>query len=189
MWFPLAQHPDNFSSAVVRVAGDPASYAKAAQAAVVAARPGTPIYQVLPMTKVASDTLWKERFFGGLFVSFAGLALFLAALGIYGVMAYSVAQRTQEIGVRLALGAQPGALVQMILRQGAKLVGLGLAAGFVLAWFAAQLLTKLLYGIDPHDPPTFAGVPLLLALVALAACLLPAHRATKVDPMVALRSE
>jgi len=189
MWFPLAQGSDNFASAVVRVSGDPAGYAKAAQDAVVAARPGTPIYQVQPMTKVASDTLWSQRFFGGLFVSFAGLALFLAALGIYGVMAYSVAQRTQEIGVRLALGAQPGDLVQMILRQGARLVGLGLAAGFVVAWFTTQLLAKLLYGIDPHDPPTFAGVPLLLALVAFAACWFPSRRATKVDPMEALRSE
>ncbi|MDB6113686.1 MAG: hypothetical protein JWQ62_631 [Lacunisphaera sp.] len=189
MWFPLAQHPDNFSSAVVRVEGDPNNYAKAAQDAVVAARAGTPIYFVAPMTTVAGNTLWKERFFGGLFASFAGLALFLAALGIYGVMAYSVTQRTQEIGVRLALGAQPVALVRMILRQGAKLIGLGLAAGFVLAWFATQLLASQLFGIDPHDPPTFAAVPLLLAVVALAACWLPSRRATRVDPMVALRSE
>ncbi len=189
MWLPLAQNTDNFASAVVRVAGDPANYGKAALEAIVAARPGTPIYNISPMTRVASDALWSQRFFGGLFTSFAALALFLAALGIYGVMAYSVAQRTQEIGVRLALGAEPRALIRMILRQGARLIGLGLVAGFVLAWFAAQLLTGLVYPIEPHDPPTFTAVPLLLALVALAACWFPSRRATRVDPMIALRAE
>jgi len=189
IWRPFAQHPDNFASAVMRVQGAPAAYKKVAQDAVVAARAGTPIYNVLPMAKVASDAMWSNRFFGSLFAGFAALALFLAALGIYGVMAYSVTQRTQEIGVRLALGAQPAVLVRMILEQGARLVGLGLAVGFVLAWFAARMLTSLLYGIDPHDPPTFAAVPLLLALVALAACWLPSRRATRVDPIVALRAE
>ena len=189
LWLPLAQASENFATAVVRVQGDPAAYTKVAQDAVVAARPGTPIYFVQPMTKVVSDTLWSQRFFGGLFAGFAGLALFLAALGVYGVMAYNVSQRTQEIGVRLALGAQPQALVAMILRQGAGLVGLGLAAGFVLAWFAALMLTKLLHGIAPHAPPTFAAVPALLALVALAACWFPSRRATRVDPITALRAE
>lgn len=189
VWIPFAQHPDNFASAVVRVQGAPTAYTKIAQDAVAGARPGTPVYFVLPMTKVASDAMWSERFFGSLFAGFAALALFLAALGIYGVMAYNVTQRTQEIGVRLALGAPPATLVRMILRHGARLVGFGLTAGFILAWFAAQMLTSLLYGIDPHDPPTFAAVPLLLAAVALVACWLPSRRATRVDPMIALRAE
>ena len=189
VWMSFAQHPDNFASAVVRVQGDPAAYGKVAQSAIVAARPGTPIYTVQPMTAVASDAMWSERFFGRLFAGFAGLALFLAALGIYGVMAYNVAQRTQEIGVRLALGAEPAELVRMILRHGARLIGLGLIGGFILAWFAAQTLTSLLYGIDPHDPPTFLVVPALLALVALAACWIPSRRAIRVDPMIALRAE
>ncbi|MDB6128842.1 MAG: hypothetical protein JWM35_2738 [Verrucomicrobia bacterium] len=189
IWVPFAQGPDNFMSAVMRVQGNPASYTKAAQQAVLAARPDTPIYFVKPMTKVASDTLWSKRFFGGLFVSFAVLALFLASIGIYGVMAYAVSQRTQEIGVRMALGAQPSEVVKLILKQGLVLVGLGLGIGFASSWGAAHALSGLLYGIDPHDPPTFIAVPLLLGLVALTACWLPSRKATRVDPMVALRAE
>jgi len=189
LWVPIAQKPDNFMNAVLRVQGDPASYEQAAQDAIVAARAGIPIYNPAPLTKTASDAMWSQRFFGGLFVSFAGVALFLAALGIYGVTAYSVAQRTQEIGVRLALGAEPGAVVAMLIRQGLRLIALGLALGFALSWFGAHLLASLLHGIEPHDPPTFALVPLLLATVALLACYLPSRRATRIDPNTALRSE
>ena len=189
IWGSFLQGPDNFMSAVVRVQGNPASFTKAVQQAVVAARPGTPIYFVKPMTKVASDTLWSKRFFGGLFASFAALALFLASIGIYGVMAYAVSQRTQEIGVRMALGAQPTEVVKLILKQGLVLVSLGLAIGFVTSWGAAHALSGLLYGIEPHDPPTFIAVPLLLGLVGLAACWIPSRKATRVDPMIALRAE
>jgi len=189
VWLPLAQHPDNFMSAVLRVQGDPAGYARAAADAVLATRGDIPIYYPLPLAKVASDAMWSQRFFGGLFASFAVLALFLAALGIYGVMAYSVSQRTQEIGVRMALGAEPRVVVTMMLRQGLRLVALGLALGFAGAWFSAQLLSSLLYGVSPHDPPTFAAVPALLAAVALVACWLPSRRATRIDPIVALRAE
>jgi putative ABC transport system permease protein len=189
IWFAAAQKPDNFMSAVLRVQGDPLSYQRAAQDAIIAARSDIPIYYANALTTVAREAMWSQRFFGGLFASFAGIALFLAAIGIYGVMAYSVSQRTQEIGVRMALGAQPRTVVVMMLRQGLRLVGLGLAAGFACAWFAAQLLASVLYGISPHDPPTFTLVPLLLALVALLACYLPSRRATRIDPMVALRAE
>lgn len=189
IWVPFAQTGGNFMTAMLRVQGDPASYAEPAQAAVLAVRPDIPIYNTDAMTKIVSDAFWRERFFGGLFASFAGIALFLAAIGIYGVMAYSVAQRTQEIGVRMALGAPPAAVIRMVLRQGLVLVGLGLALGFAGAWVVAQLLARLLTGIEPHDPPTFLAVPLLLATVALAACWFPSRRATRVDPLVALRSE
>jgi putative ABC transport system permease protein len=189
VWLAAAQRPDNFMNAVMRVQGDPAGYQRAAQDAVLAARADIPIYNPAPMTKVASDAMWSQRFFGGLFVTFGVLALFLASLGIYGVMAYSVSQRTQEIGVRMALGAEPGAVVAMMLRQGLRLVAIGLALGFAGAWFSAQLLGSLLHGVSPHDPPTFAAVPLLLATVALIACWLPSRRATRIDPLVALRAE
>jgi putative ABC transport system permease protein len=188
-WLPLAQNPDNFASAVVRVKGDPAAYVRAAEDAVLAVRPDIPIYFADPLTRIAHKTLWRQRMFGGLFASFAAIALFLAAIGIYGVMSYSVTQRTQEIGVRMALGAQAGEVIGMMLRQGLRLVVLGLAVGFVGAWFAAMTVSGLLHGIAPHDPPTFALVPLLLALVALLACYLPARRATRIDPLVALRAE
>jgi predicted permease len=189
VWGAAAQGPDNFMSCVMRVQGDPAGYTRAAQEAVLAARSGIPIYYPLTLVKVASDAMWSQRFFGGLFVSFGVLALFLASLGIYGVMAYSVSQRTQEIGVRMALGAHPHTVVAMMLRQGLRLVGLGLVIGFVGAWFATQLLGSLLHGVQPHDPPTFALVPLLLASVALLACYLPSRGATLIDPLVALRAD
>jgi len=189
VWVAVAQSPDNFLSAVMRVQGDPASYQRAAQDAILAARSDVPIYNPAPMAKIAADGLWAQRFFGGLFASFAGIALFLAALGIYGVMAYNVAQRTQEIGVRMALGAAPGTVVAMILRQGVWLVLAGLGLGFIGAWFAAQLLAGLLHGVSPHDPPTFAAVPALLAAVALLACWLPSRRATLIDPIIALRAD
>ncbi len=189
VWMPLAQHPDNFATAVVRVKGDPAAYVRAAGDAVLAVRPDIPIYYADPMSAVVSRTLWRQRFFGGLFAGFAGIALFLAAIGIYGVMSYTVSQRTQEIGIRMALGAQSATVISMVLRQGLRLVGFGLGLGFVGAWFVALALTGLLHGIEPHDPPTFAGVPLLLALVALLACYVPSRRATRIDPIVALRAE
>ena len=189
VWVSLAQHPDNFASAVVRVKGDPAGYVRAAEDAVFAVRPDIPIYYADPLSHVAHKALWRQRMFGSLFAGFAGIALFLAAIGIYGVMAYTVAQRTREIGVRMALGAQPAAVIGLVLRQGLRLVAIGLAAGFVGAWFAAMTVTSLLHGIEPHDPPTFALVPLLLATVALLACWFPSRRATLIDPIVALRAD
>jgi putative ABC transport system permease protein len=189
IWGPLAQFPDNFANAVMRVQGDPSRYIHAAEDAVLAVRPDIPIYYAKPMTRVVHETLWKSRFFGGMFAGFAVIALFLAAIGIYGVTAYSVSQRTQEIGVRMALGAQPGAVIKMVMGEGARLVLAGLVFGFAVAWAVAQLLAGVLHGVDPHDPPTFAAVPLVLAAVALAACYVPGRRATLIDPIIALRAE
>ncbi len=190
-YVPQLQEKPNFMTIVLRVQGDPTAYVEAARQAVLAVNPDLPIYNVIPHDRAIaqSDSMWKRRFFGSLFTAFAVLALGLSGIGIYGVMAYSVMQRTQEIGVRMALGAQTGDILRMVLRGGFTVVGSGLLAGFIGAWFVTQLLASLLYGISPHDPPTFAAVPALLALVALAACILPALRATKVDPMTALRAE
>ena len=133
--------------------------------------------------------MMQPRFAMLLLASFAGLALLLATIGMYGVISYSVAQRTQEIGIRMALGAPRGNVFGMVLAQGARLAGLGIAIGLLAALAVTRLMTSFLYGVRPTDPLTFAAVSLLLAGVALLACYVPARRATRVDPMLALRYE
>lgn len=189
VYVPHAQFQEAFLSVVVRTASDPAAYAAAAQREVFAVNGGIPIYHPRTMREVIARETWDKRFFGALFAAFAGIALFLAALGIYGVMAWSVGQRTREIGLRMALGAGSHEVLRLVLRQGVRLVAAGLGIGLLAAVLLARLLEGVLYGVSPHDPPIFAGVPVLLALVAGAACLLPALRATRIAPMQALRDE
>jgi ABC-type antimicrobial peptide transport system permease subunit len=141
------------------------------------------------MDDLLAATAAERRFALTLFETFGLVALALAAIGIYGVLSGSVTERTREIGVRLALGAQGRNVLGLILRQGLKLTLSGVGFGLLGGWAATRLLTKLLYGVSPTDPLTFAGVALLLTGVALIACYLPARRATKVDPLVALRQE
>ena len=191
-YVPHAQNPTNFMSVVFRVkAADPAAFLPAVRGEILAVNKDMPIYYEMTLQQAIerSDQVWMRRFFGTLFTAFGGVALLLASIGIYGVMAYSVAQRTQEIGVRMALGAQPRDVIGMIVRHGLQLVVLGLVIGFVVAFFVAELLAGNLYGVSPHDPPTFAAVPLLLAAVALLACYVPSRRATLIDPILALRTE
>jgi putative ABC transport system permease protein len=190
-YLPHAQEPSNFMSIAMRVHGEPAAFVMAARAEVLAVNKDLPIYdeQSLEHAVLASDNVWIKRFFGYLFSAFAVVALLLASVGIYGVMAYAVTQRTQEIGVRVALGAEPRDVIRMIVWRGIGLVGVGLAVGFVAAYFTAELLAGSLYGVSPHDPPTFAVVPVLLATVALLACYVPSRRATRIDPILALRAE
>jgi ABC-type antimicrobial peptide transport system permease subunit len=145
------------------------------------------------MEELVSASIAQRRFSMLLLGVFAAIALLLAAVGIYGVISYSVAQRASEIGVRMALGAQSRDVIKMVLREGMLLaligVGIGLVAAFALARLMASLLSNLLFNVRATDPITFVGVAALLALVALAACYIPARRAAKVDPMVALRCE
>ena len=141
------------------------------------------------MEQIAREPMVEQRMVMALMVSFAGLALVLSSLGIYSVLSYSMAQRTREIGMRMALGAQRGDVLGLVTRLGLKLTGIGVGIGIVLAFALTKLISSLLYGVKPSDPLTYAAVSIGLGLVAMLACLIPAKRATKVDPMEALRYE
>ena len=147
------------------------------------------LYNPEAMTGIISDSLASRRFSMILLGGFAALALVLSAIGIYGVISYLAAQRTQEIGIRMALGAQRTQVLGMVLGQGLRVSAIGVAIGLSAALVLARLIANLLYGVKPHDPLTFAGVAALLTLVALGASYLPALRATRVDPVTALRYE
>ena len=173
----------------IRTNGDPASLTGAVRQAVHAADPDQPISNIATMEEVLGQEAAQRRLGMILLSAFAVLALLLASLGIYGVLAYFVAQHKNEIGVRLALGATPARILLLVLRKGMALTLLGVAIGLAASFALMRLMSSLLFGVKAVDPLTFAGVPLLLAFVALLACWLPARRAAKVDPMVALRYE
>jgi putative ABC transport system permease protein len=192
VYVPLAQRGSRAMTVVVRSASasvPPDALAEPFRAAVWAVDPEQAISGVVSLDDLVSSSLAPARFLAGLLGTFSLLALVLAAVGVYGVMAYSVGRRTREIGVRMALGARPRDVLGMVLRQGAVLAGIGLAAGLLVAYTMAESLGSLLFGISPHDPTTFAGVALVLAASALAASALPARRAARVDPAVALEEE
>jgi putative ABC transport system permease protein len=141
------------------------------------------------MEERVADTVWQRRLSGALFIVFAALALALASIGVYGVMSYVVSQRTREIGVRMAMGARPRDVLKIVIWQGAKLIAAGLSAGLAVAFIVSRIIGSLLYQVSATDPLTYLVVPLLLAAVALVACYIPARRAMKIDPMIALRVE
>jgi predicted permease len=174
---------------VVRTAGDPMAIAGPVRAIVMAADPTQVIRSTMTLEHLLAETLARDRFFMLLFAAFGVLALLLAAVGIYGVLAYAVGQRQQEIGVRMALGARAADVVRMVLASGMALVAAGIAVGLAAAFALSRLMAGLLYGVTTTDPVTFAAVPVLLCLVALAAAYFPARRATRVDPMTVMRSE
>jgi putative ABC transport system permease protein len=187
-WSQL-QSPITGALLVLRGRGNPARFAGAVRAAVAEVDPDLPLDKVQPMTEVVEASLAQSRFKAVLLTLFAALALVLAMVGVYGVISYSVAQRTHEIGIRMALGAQAGQVLRLVVRQGMILVLIGLALGLVGAWYASRFLAGQIYGLSATDPLTFAAVPLGLAAVALVANYLPARRATRVDPLDALRQE
>jgi putative ABC transport system permease protein len=189
VYVPFSQDPWNFFSVVVRTQVEPASAASAVQAAIRSIDPDEPIYNVRSMRDVEADSLSPQRLQIALIGLFAALALILACMGIYGVMSYSVSRRIPEIGVRMAIGAQTGNVLGMVLGEGLRLAILGAGIGLAGSFFAARLLSGMLFGITAGDPVTFAGVAMLLVVVALVACYIPARRATRVDPLVALRYE
>jgi putative ABC transport system permease protein len=146
-----------------------------------------PVYSIRTLSELVSDRTAQRRLAVMLITVFAAVALLLAAVGIYGVMSYAVAQRTQEIGIRMALGAERHDILRMVLRHGSLMAVAGIALGIVAALGLARLITSLLFQVSATDPPTFAVAPVVLIAVALLACYIPARRATRVDPLVALR--
>jgi putative ABC transport system permease protein len=174
---------------VVRTETDPLSLAAAVAEVIRKAAPDLPVTHVMTMDELLEGSVSPRRFSAMLVGIFAILAVVLAAVGIYGVMSYTVSQRTQEIGVRMALGAQAANVRSMILMQTIKLTALGVAIGLAGAFLVARLLSSLLFGVGTHDPLTFLGVTLLLIVVAVVAAYIPARRAMRVDPIVALRYE
>jgi len=189
MFVPATQRLARGLSFVVRAAGDPLAVAEGVTAVARRVAPGQPVYFVQSMEQLVAEEMAGETVMGKLLAVFGALALLLAVIGVYGVMAYSVSQRTQEMGIRRALGAPDPAILRLVLRQGALLAGIGSIVGLGLAAGATRGLATFLYGVSPFDLTIFAGVTLALGLSALAACAIPARRATRVDPIVALRAE
>ena len=189
LFLPNAQQPFPFSSLVVRTTGDPSLLLAAVKEQIREVDPDQGVSEVQTMEQLVADSIASPRLQTLLLSSFGFLALTLACIGIYGVIWYSVSQRTREFGIRLALGAPPGAVFDLVLREGFRLTALGLAIGLAAAFALTRYMKILLYEVEPTDPATFAGVSALLLLVAAAACYFPASRATRVDPAVVLRDE
>jgi putative ABC transport system permease protein len=189
-YVPYAQAPESAMNLVVREAvGGASGIGAAMRAAIRQVDAEQYVPAVEPMTELVADSVARRRFNALLTGLFAAVALVLAAVGIFGVTSYTVAQRTHEIGVRMALGARPASVLRMILGQGLRLILCGVALGLAASFALTRVLAGLLYGVRPTDAVTFVGIPVLLTAVAMLACYLPARRATKVDPMVALRYE
>jgi putative ABC transport system permease protein len=189
IYTPFAEYQHTTMSLAIRTTGDPQAMLGAVRREIAALDPLLAPYNIFTLEEAVERTLVGRRLATWLLALFAGAALLLAAVGIYGVMSYTVSQRTREIGVRLALGAEARDVLRLVLGQGLRLIGLGIAAGCVTALLLARLLRTMLFGVSATDPLVFAGVALLLMLVALAACFIPARRAAKTDPMMALRAE
>jgi ABC-type antimicrobial peptide transport system permease subunit len=174
---------------MVHTAGNPAALSQALRDQIHALDPTMAIYNEETMDQHIRTAFFLPRLAATLFGTFGFIGLVLASIGLFGVMSYSVSRRTREIGIRMALGAKPGSVERLVLRQGMILTLIAVALGWPAAWMLAKMASSFLYGIQPHDVLTFSLVPPLLAVIALAACYIPARRAASVDPMQALRTQ
>jgi len=189
MYLSYYQFPDTKLRFAIRTDRDPASIGQSVRRLVLARDRTVPVENLVSMENVIGESLAPQRTISVTLALFAAVALMLACIGLYGVLAYSVSRRTHEIGVRVALGASRREVLGLVLKRGMALALSGLAAGIVAAFGLTRLLKDMLFGIAPSDPATFMAVSVLLTLVAALACAIPARRAAKVDPMVALRYE
>src|SRR5262249_13269825 len=186
---PMKQNVWYASAIALKTAGSPATFAAAARAAIAKIDPDQPVTRMRTMDEVAAEATRGPRFRATLGSTFATIALALAAVGVFGVLTFSVRERTREFGVRVALGATTRDILRLVLRAGAALAGTGVAIGLVAAALLTRALASLLFGVTPLDPVTFVAAPAVLLLTALVACVAPALRAVRVDPAVTLRQE
>jgi len=189
LYTPSNQRPSYASVLYMRTAVDPAIVGEAIRREVQAVDPNIPVFDVRTMEDVVAKYLAERRFALELLGVFAGVAMLLASIGIYGVMAYTFSQRTNEIGIRMAMGAQPRDILRIAVGEGAAVVAVGVACGLIGSAILTRFLQSMLFGVKSTDPMTFATIAALLTVVTLLACLVPAHKATRVDPLIALRHE
>jgi putative ABC transport system permease protein len=189
MYAAYSQQPGLFATVVIRTTVEPLSLSESIRQAIWKVDADQPMWKIRTVEFLVNRSTADRKFLMALMGIFATLALVLTMIGLYGVVSYLVNQRTQEIGIRMALGAQMRDIMRMVLKQGMVLVLTGVALGLGAAWLLTRLMSRLLYQVSATDPLTFAAIALLLTTVALLACYIPARRATKVDPLVALRYE
>jgi putative ABC transport system permease protein len=188
MFYPVLQRPEQFTGILIRSETDPAALVRSVRAAVAEVDPSVALTNPGTMQQLVDQSMAGRKLTLSLLIAFAGLALLLASLGVYSVMAYSVAQRSAEIGVRMALGASAGTVQKMVLRHGMTLAGVGLAIGLAAALTVTRLMTTLLFDVGASDPLVYLSIGLLLSAVAALACWLPSRRAARVDPVRALEA-
>jgi ABC-type antimicrobial peptide transport system permease subunit len=173
----------------IRVDGDPASLAPSVRSAIWDLEKDAPITHIVTLEAEVSESTASQKFQAFLLGTFAGIALILAAIGLYGVLAFFVSQRTRELGIRMALGASNARVIAEVAGKGAALAGIGIGLGLVGGSVVARLLSSLLFDITPYDPVTYVSVAAFLTIVAIAACVLPARRASRIEPVTALKNE
>jgi putative ABC transport system permease protein len=189
VYWSYGQYPSPNTNLVIRTDSDPAHMLESIRKVVQDVNPDFAVADVKTMETVAAESVWQRRLWSFVLTAFASMALLLAAVGLYGVMSFVVTQRTKELGIRMAIGAQSGNVVSLILGQGTLLVSIGALAGVLLAFAASRYMESVLFAVSPFDGFIFLGVPVVLIAVAVLACTVPAWRASRIDPLVALRQE